>query len=78
MARSYRHTPIVPHANADSDHAFKRLCMRTMRHRNALLIQLGAEVPFNHPRQVINSYKAPKDGKHYVGRDPHFARSLRK
>ncbi|TAM91125.1 hypothetical protein EPN42_04500 [bacterium] len=78
MARSYRHTPIVPNTSARSDGDFKRLSARAMRHRNAQLIRLGADVLFDHPRQVVNSHKAPKDGKWYAGTDSCSARLLRK
>ncbi len=78
MARSYRHTPILPNAHVRSDHEFKRLCARAMRHRNAQLIRMDAEVLFDHPRQVIDSFKAPKEGKYYAGGTYRSVPSLRK
>jgi hypothetical protein len=67
MSRSRRKTPIFGHTTAKSDHPWKKLAARKLRHRvkQALNITLDCDGFAGKRWDVENPWSAPKDGKHY-------------
>lgn len=69
MSRSRRKTPICGITTADSDHRWKKMAARTLRHRvkQDLNTTLDGDIHAGKRWDMINPWSSDKDGKHWFG-----------
>jgi hypothetical protein len=67
LSNSYRKTPIFGHTTATSDHAWKKMASRTLRHRVKQHLDATRDGDrFAGKRwDLVNPWTSDKDGKHY-------------
>lgn len=69
MSRSRRKTPICGMTSADSDHRWKKMASRTLRHRvkQDLNAKLDGDSHAGRRWDLVNPWSSEKDGKHWFG-----------
>ena len=70
MSRSRRKTPIFGHTTAKSDHIWKKLVARRLRHRvrQYLAATLDGDRFAGRPWDLDSDWSSQKDGKHWWGK----------